>query len=513
MKDFRNLEPLEYLKILWRRKWYALACFILVGAGAAAYSWRTPNVYKSEARILVENGLISQDYVRSDHTSPEEQIAAIRVQIQSRSFLERMVTEFGLFGYGNDKNFSMDYAVTGIGRNIQVVSTAGNVFSISYAAPEAQQAQQILRRIVETLITTGNSSRKSRAVEADQFLDEQLRQTQQNLAEQEDKIKKFKMEHLGELPEQAATNMNALSGARAQLAAVESALQRARDLLKLLDMRNQEQKRLSTLTRDLIAPPPSAPAKAARNVVPPNPLISAKQIELNNALVKYTASHPDVIRLKRELEELKRIEEARAAADTPISTDDNAAVAKPERVITGAESMLDVEAAELRMENESIRNEIAKREKEKEGILAEIKTYQGKLNLAPALDQMFTALSRDYEALKQQYANLQSKKFQSQMTANLENSKNSDTYRVMDEPNMPEKPSFPNRIQIIWMGIGVGFAAGIGAAFGRELLDSTLSNEDEVSFALKLPVLVTISEIPAVKAGRAMKLIGKGKPA
>jgi len=46
--------------------------------------------------------------------------------------------------------------------------------------------------MVETLIQFGNSSRKTRAMETDQFLDEQLRQTGQDLAANEQKIKQFK---------------------------------------------------------------------------------------------------------------------------------------------------------------------------------------------------------------------------------------------------------------------------------------------------------------------------------
>ncbi len=168
-------------------------------------------------------------------------------------------------------------------------------------------------------------------------------------------------------------------------------------------------------------------------------------------------------------------------------------------------SMMDIEAAEIRIEAEGIKNEISKREKEKETILSQIKIYQGRLNLAPALEQEMMVLSRDHEALKQQYANLQSKKFQAQMTANMESNKSSDTYKVIDEANLPEKPAFPNRMHIGFMGLGAGFIVGIGAAFGRELLDTTLGNEDETAAVLKLPVLAAISEIPRKAPRRLMR--------
>jgi len=59
------------------------------------------------------------------------------------------------------------------------------------------------------------------------------------------------------------------------------------------------------------------------------------------------------------------------------------------------------------------------------------------------------------------------------------------------------------------MGIGAGFVLGIAAAFGRELLDTTLGSESEAAAVLKLPVLVSIAEISA----RESRKIGRGKMA
>jgi succinoglycan biosynthesis transport protein ExoP len=125
-----------------------------------------------------------------------------------------------------------------------------------------------------------------------------------------------------------------------------------------------------------------------------------------------------------------------------------------------------------------------------------MKKTQAKINLSPALEQQLLVLSREHETFKNQYDGLRGKKFQAQMTATLETNENNNIYRVVDEANLPEKPAFPNRVQIILLGIAAGIGLGIGAAFGREFLDTTLSSEDEVAKVLNLPVLGTISEIP-----------------
>jgi polysaccharide biosynthesis transport protein len=518
MKDFRNVDPIGYVKILWRRRWYALAGFVLVSVGTWIYSWRTPDVYLSKATIRVEQTAIPQDYARpSDRSSPEEQIAGIRQQVQSRSFAESLVQEFKLFGYGSGSEFSMDAAIGGLANNIQVVSISGNTFEISTVSPDAQLSQMIVRRVVDTLIQSSSSARKTRAIEVDQFVDVQLRQREQKLLAQEEKIKQFKMAHLGGLPEQSGANVNALSGLNAQLAVVENSLQQIRDQQKQADFRAQQQKQLMQLTQRSILdqlPLSSTAEKATKSPVATNPLLEAKQAELKALSLKYTPNYPDVVRVTREVEELKRQAEASMSQESATSAGgQETAAALEEKSVAGSDAIPDIEAAEIGMQAETYKSEIAKREKERDTLLSQINNYQNRLNLAPALEQEFMGLSREYEILKQQYSDLQRQKFQAETTANLESGKNRDVYRIIDEANLPEKPAFPNRMQIILLGFGAGLVLGIGAAFGRELLDSTLGSEDEAAAILKLPVLVSISEIPPKEPRRLFRIGGMAKSA
>jgi polysaccharide chain length determinant protein (PEP-CTERM system associated) len=518
MKDFKNLHPLDFLRIIWRRRWYALATFILVSLGAGAYAWYVPDVYKSESSIMVESAVISQDYVRpSIRSTPEEQIASIRAQVYSRSFLERMIQEFQLFGYGTSNEFSMDGAVEALGKNIKVTNTSKSTFEISFSAASPQTAQSFTRRVVESLIQSSSSSRKTKAVETDQFIDEQLRQTEQDLAAQEEKIRQFKTAHLGELPEQAVSNLNTLAKLNEQLSSVEDALEQAKERQKNLELRAQEQKLLSIHAQDL--PIAAMPSRESEHAVTPtvDPKLQAKEAELAALAARYTPNHPDVVRLSREVEDLKK-QAAAAAAEkpelTPLGEEDvSPANGQPDTLASGNDALSSFEESALRFEADSIRSDIAKREKERSAILGQIRAYQAKLSLSPTIEQELAALSREREILQHQYSSLQDKKFQAQMTANLETNKSGDTYRIIDEASLPERPAFPNRFQMIFLGLGAGFVLGIGAALGREVLDTTICSEDEIPAVLKLPVLATISEIPVKAQKRLIKTGGIAKSA
>jgi polysaccharide chain length determinant protein (PEP-CTERM system associated) len=516
MKDLKNLDPLGYLQIIWRRRWYALTAFILIAGGICSYARWTPNVYRSEARLAIEPAMVPRDYVRpSEITTPEEQIGAVRQHIQSRRFMEQMIQEFQLFGYGG-QDFSMDLATEAVGKSIQVLSTSKNTFTIAYSANDASFAQNFTKRIVETLIQTSSASRKEKAVEADQFLDEQLRQAVQDLAANGEKIKQFKLTHLGALPEQSMANLNALTGLNTRLAGIESSLQSVRDQQKLLDISAQQHKKLGLLTQSLLLPSPDA---SSANITPANtvsahPLLIKKEAELASLRTRLTAKHPEVMRVAREIEEIKQHlgQEGGSASNESQTLSPLGDVKSPTENSTSkntgneANAIFDMEAAQIEIQVQANRNEIAKYDKEKASILAQISAYQAKLNLAPAIEQELTVLSREHAVLEQQYENLQNKKFQAQMTTNLEANKNSDAYRIIDEANLPDKPAFPNRVQLMLMGLGAGFVIGLGAAFGRELLDATLSSEDEVVAVVKIPVLVSISEMPRKEPKRLIRM-------
>ena len=511
MKDFKSLEVGDYFRIFWRRKWYFIGITPLVIAGALVYAWRQPLFYRSETRILVEPPPVPEDLVRSSvRTRPQDRIDAIRSQVQSRSFIERLVEQYRLYGYGSDPGFSMERAVGSVRQSIQIVVSSNSTFTLSFVARDPEGARDITARLANMLVEESSRVRRDRAGVADQFVEKQLRKAELELLAQGEKIRQFKTKHLGELPEQSATNVNVLSGLTTQLAAAENALERARDQLRVLDFRLQEQKRLAVLSENL-QPAQTAGSKPdiAENPAPPvNPQLAAKKALLAEFTAKYTDKHPDVIRLAREVQELDRQlaasnvaagkpEGPQATELTPLGQPQKPADAPPPPVPdSGRSVMFELAEAEIRSEIERVNSQIARLEKDKEDIGRQMKIVQGRLNLAPALEQELLALTRNEAVLQQQHTTLQNKKFSTQMAKTLETDPDRVFYRVIDPATLPEKPVFPDRRQMVLIGVGAGLLIGVGAAFARELFDSTVGTEEEAMAVLSVPVLASVPEIP-----------------
>jgi polysaccharide biosynthesis transport protein len=517
MRDFRHLGAVDYLRIWWRRKWYFIVTFVLVGVSAGVYAVKLPLVYKSEARIIVDAPPISEEVLRqtSDRAGSEERATAIRQQVQSRTFLEELVRDNGQL-FQVSAPGSMDVLINTLRRSTVVSSIGGSVISITFASTDPYSAQNAAKAVSDKLVYDNQNVRQKRAENANLFLVEQLASAQKDLEQTEAAIKDFKVKHYGQLPDQEAANLNILNSLQAQLAGADLALERARDQKNLLEVRAREQKRLGMLTRNLFNTQ-TAPTKTESAPSQPNPLaeqLALKRSQLSEMAAKYTPKHPDVVRLAREVEDLELQVRARAAQKsgpsemTPLSPPvaPKPEPARPEMASNPGE-MTDVE---LRVETEAANVEITKRQREREEIQKQIGSYQSRLQIAPQLEEEYRRLALEQESAQARYRGLQEKKFQASMASDLEKNRNNVSYRILDPANLPIEAAFPNRTHISLMGILGALLLGLGASFGREYIDPTIGGEQEAVRVLALPVLVSIPAVPEMKSKR--RLLG-GKDA
>src|SRR5687767_5437532 len=99
MKNLENLTVSDYISIIRRRIWYVIGVTILVSVGTVIYLMQIAPTFTSETTILVAGRIVSENYADSIvRDTNAERIEFVRQQIQSRTFLERIVQEFQLAG-------------------------------------------------------------------------------------------------------------------------------------------------------------------------------------------------------------------------------------------------------------------------------------------------------------------------------------------------------------------------------------------------------------------------------
>ena len=130
-------------------------------------------------------------------------------------------------------------------------------------------------------------------------------------------------------------------------------------------------------------------------------------------------------------------------------------------------------------------------------------SYQNRVDDAPRTEQELKTLTRDFEQLNENYRTLLAKKLDAQMTQRMEKRWKGERFRILDPAYIPESHYYPNRTLFTLAGAVIGLIVGLGFAFGVELFDPSVKDQDELAELVPYPVLVTFPSIPNTVASRA----------
>jgi protein tyrosine kinase modulator len=485
----KTYTPEEFARIGWRHRWTVVAPFVAVSVLTAAVSMILPVRYRSETTILVVPQRVPESYVRSTVTVRiEDRLQSIRQQILSRTRLERIIQEFNLYDKER-QTWIMEDVVARMRSDVTVEVVRDDTFQVSYIGVEPRTVQRVTDRLASLVIDENLRDRELQAEGTNQFLESQLEEARRRLIEQEQKLAAYQKKFSGELPTQAGTNLQVLQNSQMQIQALTESLNRDYDRKLSLERSIEEQS-----TEDPVAmavAPPAAPA-AVNPEAPPAGRTLIEQLanaqeSLRVLLLRLTPQHPDVVRVKRGIEELEQQIEA-ASLRRPLSAE-----SVPTTVpISAAELARRQRLEQLKSELENLARQIGGKQNDLDRLQKRVIEYQARVEIVPIREAEMIELTRDYGTLQNMYNNLLAKKEDSRIAANLERRQVGEQFKLLDPAGLPEKPYTPNRLQINLFGSLFGLGLGIGLAALSEYRDTSFRTNDDVTEVLALPVLATI---------------------
>jgi polysaccharide chain length determinant protein (PEP-CTERM system associated) len=451
----KNLTPIDLLRAVWRRRWWFVIPSVL-GLIAAYGVYRSlPPTYRASTLVMVEPQKVPADYVKPTvTTSMQERLDTIEHQILNRDNLERIVREMNLYPELRGAA-SVDDLVARVRDDI-TIKHQGETFRIYFEGGNPRTVAATANRIADLFIDTNLELRARQARETSSFLESELRDTKAKLELQEARIAAFKQRYMGELPEERDTNLRAVEQLNTKLEINMDALDKA-ETRKLLLQR--EIADLRTAAQSRVAPAsPSAPPAPTR--------VDQLRNELTELRARYTDRHPDVIRAEAEL---ARLEKAERATPPAIEVSDAAPLPPTPPVDPALRAQLDATEME-------IRNLQAERER----ILADSAGLQGRVANTPRIEQELLSLTRDYDNIRRSYESLLDKRINARLAENLEKSRQSEQFTVLERAVPPSVPYGPNKLLLLAMGLAGGCLLGAVAALLREQTDSTYTDADEL---------------------------------
>jgi len=481
-------QGLEFvLNVVRRRRWWIGGTFCAVTLGTILASYVIPAQYKSDATILVEQQKVPERYVTPTSTAGLLQaLQAMTQQILSRNQLLQIVTEFDL--YPRDRNrMGPDELVQKMRKDIEIEPLVPNnpdrrdsdAFRISFIGSKPETTRDVVSRLTSLFIVENLKSREEQAKGTASFLQDQLTAAQADLREQEQRLRDFKMQHLGELPQEQQGNLQVLSGLQMQLQNVQGIISRAREQQVYLESLIAQYRAL-TPKGDPTQPGPNRIAQVEKQ-------LTDLRTQRAALIAHYTPEHPDVVNMNRQIAQTEALLELLKKNQKSSNGQEGTDVA-----LTGDE---DAATAQVKSQLKANRLEISNALEDEKRLQARIAEYQRRLNLTPVREQELSDLLRNYELSQRNYADLESKKTQSELASRLEQSQQGKQFRIVDPPNLPSRPFTPDRRKLGVTGAGLGLALGVALALFLEIKDTSLRSEKDAAQLLNVPFVFGIPKL------------------
>lgn len=471
----------DYLAIVRRRLWWIVVPVILGPIIAYGVSLRLPSRYTSRTLVLVEGQKVPDSFVKPVVTEVlDDRLATMKEQILSRTRLEPIIGRFGLFS--DEERLSMESKLELMRKATQVTPVRGDYgvgkaglkgFEVSFTASQPRLAQDVCRELTSMFMQENLKAREQRSQGTTEFLLSQLNVAKQKLDQEDAKLADFKRKYIGQLPGEDQANFNMLASLNTQLEASTQAISQLQQTKSYTEaLLNAQLQSWTTMNR------------GSGNSVPPETLdnqLARSQAQLTELASKYTDTHPDVIRLKRDIEQLRRKIQEQAA--------------QPRETVAQETGPEPPQIQQLRAQLSSTQLAISDKQRNQARIQQQIQAYQARIQLSPVVEAQYKALTREHESALAFYNELLGKRNQSEMATDLERRQEGEQFRVLDAPNLPEKPTFPNRPLFAAGGFGGGLALGVGMVVIFEFLKKSFRNEKDVLFYLQLPTLTVVPDL------------------
>lgn len=471
MNAVADFDISQILSNLYRRKGLIISVFIVVSLLAGYLASILPKIYRSSALIVVTPQRVPTSFVASTVTIDlNERMQSIIQEILSRTQLEKIIQEFDL--YPSETKGSIEGRIERLRKKVKVELRRNNVFELSFESDNPEKAKQVTSRLASLFINQNLQVREQQAEGTKSFINAEAERLRKELEEQETVVNQYKAAHRYELPDQLDTNLRSLEQLRRELEANDLRLAALQERKGILQKQTVES---DILGMDLLGG--GSLFGGSEVGTTENVQVQMKRKELDSLLQRYSSKHPDVVRLKKEIQSLEAMNKD-TTSSKPASSTPAPNVNPLKRVLQTQITDIDAEIQSLRSQGERIRSEVA--------------VLRIRVDNSPMRGLELNKIGRGYEITLRKYQDLLGKSLESELSENMEKKLKAEQFQVLDPANLPLNPVRPDRGMIILVGLVVGLAGGIGLAFLLDNLNTSFKRTEDISSYVNVPLLATI---------------------
>ena len=447
--------------IIWHRRLYVIVSFVVLFLVGLITAYTLPTLYRSSATMLVESQDMSADLIKDPGGGEiEKRIGNIREQVLSRGDLISLIEANDLYP-SERRSKPMSYVVDKMREATTVGAVAGDVgankkgliaVKMDFDYPDPAKAQAVMQSYVTQFLRMDSEQVEDQANLTVRFLSDQATKLRTQIETLENQITELK-----------ASNGMALANAGGPTF-VDTGSYTA----QITGLENQNPQ--------LIA--------QSQGVGDTSDLAKA-QATLAQLQSMYSDSHPDVVQAKER-------------------------VAILQRAAQGARSSGTISPAvqeQIRANNAAIAQLSASRD----SAVARANAAMAGQSRAPAILERAMQLEQQASALREQYRDVSGNLLKAQSGARLANEQRAERLSLVEPPNLPDAPHWPNRPLMIGGGAAAGLGLGIVLALLVELLNRPMRSPNQVN-SMGLPVLGVVPILQTSSRKKRFRIFKKRAP-
>jgi uncharacterized protein involved in exopolysaccharide biosynthesis len=205
------------------------------------------------------------------------------------------------------------------------------------------------------------------------------------------------------------------------------------------------------------------------------------QAELDGLLLRYSEVHPDVVRARRELEDLQSTISAHEE-----SSDEGAA--KPTVIQDPQVAALQEEIADVTQRLDVLR-------KDEPRLRGEIRKYDRRIAAVPRVEPQLTRLLNEHNMLQKRWRTLQEKADRARESQLIEEELMGEQFELVQRAGFPSRPVSPNPAPIIGLSLISSCLLFVGPLMVRRLLNPVISSEAGLRALVDVPLLVSLPRV------------------
>src|SRR5271167_1860422 len=293
---FGEMSVQDYIALAKRRKFWIIFPALAVMTAMAVLALRLPNIFRSQAVILIEPQKVPASFVQSTAGSVwGERLSTIYQEVTSPTRLNRLIDSMGLYPDLRKQEGEQE-AVSAMQKAISVeqVSVMGSqaaAFRIAYKGMDPAKTAQVANQIAAIFIEENLKVREEQSYGTADFLEAELQKTAQQIQEKANELAELRSQYGQDLPD-AGLHAQEAEALRQQLHTAEQQI--TQDQQQKVDLQSLEKSTVPTVDVDLYA------GISANESEP-----EALQAKLNALRSRYGPNHPDVRKLQAQLDQAK----------------------------------------------------------------------------------------------------------------------------------------------------------------------------------------------------------------